>query len=97
MPYVARAKTGTPPVTGTGALRLPGFAGAVDFSLEGEPSKLRSSAVRLRGWIETEPTIATAAFRAGEAELKLDGGEALRLTFLGHTVADRRVYFEARG
>ncbi|HEY2751479.1 hypothetical protein [Phenylobacterium sp.] len=42
------------------------------------------------------PEVAAEAFRAGEGELKLQGGARFRLTMLGHSVGSEVAYFEMR-
>jgi hypothetical protein len=42
------------------------------------------------------PEVAAQAFRAGEAELRLEGGASFRLTMLGHSVGSEVAYFEMR-
>jgi hypothetical protein len=93
----ALAKTKTiVPTTGEAALKVTGFDGPAAFSFDGEPTALKAGLARMRGWIATTPAVAGRAFRAGEATLTLAEGAVLRLTFLGHTVDDGKVYFEAR-
>jgi hypothetical protein len=91
-----RIKAPLPKTTGTGQIKFSGFAGDVDFSIEGEPSRLKFGIARLKGFITAAPEIAERAFHAGEAMLTLASGEVLRLTLLGHTDQGREVFFEAR-
>jgi hypothetical protein len=85
-----------PICNGVGDLKFPGFAGAVDYAIEGEPARLRPGIARLKGSIRTTPENALAAFRAGEGVLVLDTGELLRLTMLGHTGGGDQVFVEIR-
>ena len=93
---MARIKTPLPQTTGVGQLRFPGYAGAVDFSIEGEPARLKFGIARLKGSIITDPMVANDVFRAGDALLTLDTGQVLRVTLLGHTAEAGQVFFEAR-
>ena len=92
---MARIKIVTPTI-GEGELRFSGFLGQAGFSMDGEPTALKYGIARMRGSIVVTPEVAAEAFREGEATLKLESGPVLRLTFLGHTADDGRVYFEAR-
>ena len=84
------------PTVGEGELRFSGFQGPVSFSIDGEPGSLKFGIARLRGWLAAAPADAQEAFRRGEGTLTLEDGKVFRLTFLGHTAEDRKVYFEAR-
>jgi hypothetical protein len=81
---------------GAGELRFRGFAGPVDYEILGEPSTLRLGPLRLRGSFTASAEVAAEAFRAGEAELKLEDGGAFRITLLGHSAGSDVAYFEMR-
>lgn len=81
---------------GTGELHCGGFTGPVDYEIQGDPSTLRLGPLRLRGRLMATPEVAAQAFRAGEAELRLEGGASFRLTMLGHSVGSEVAYFEMR-
>ena len=68
----------------------------MDYEILGEPTSLRLGPLRLRGSFSATPDIAADAFRAGEAELTLEGGAAYRLTVIGHTTGSNVAYFEMR-
>lgn len=91
-----RLRKQLPALTGLGELRFGGFSGSVDYEILGEPSALRLGPLRLRGAFTTTPAIADDAFRAGEAQLTLDGGARFRVTLLGHSTDSGVVYFEMR-
>ena len=85
-----------PNCTGVADLKFPGFTGLVDYTIAGEPARLRPGIARLKGSIRTTPENALAAFRAGEGMLHLDTGEFLRLVMLGHTDGGDEVFVECR-
>ena len=91
-----RLRKQLPAQTGVGELRFSGFSGSVDYEILGDPASLRLGPLRLRGAFTTTPQNAADAFRAGEAELTLDGGPRFRLTLLGHSTDSGVVYFEMR-
>ena len=93
---MARLRKQLPAHLGAGELRYRGFHGAVDYEILGEPSSLRLGPLRLRGSLSTTPEVAADAFRAGEAELTIDGGATFRITLLGHTEGSSVAYFEMR-
>ena len=93
---MARLRKQLPAHVGAGELRYRGFHGAVDYEILGEPASLRLGPLRLRGSLSTTPEVAAEAFRAGEAELTLDGGATFRITLLGHTEGSNVAYFEMR-
>jgi len=91
-----RLRKQLPAHLGAGELRYIGFHGPVDYEILGEPTSLRLGPLRLRGSFSATPDIAADAFRAGEAELTLEGGAAYRLTVIGHTTGSNVAYFEMR-
>jgi hypothetical protein len=91
-----RLRKQLPAHLGGGELRYIGFQGPVDYEILGEPTSLRLGPLRLRGSFSATPDIAADAFRAGEAELTLEGGAAYRLTVIGHTTGSNVAYFEMR-
>jgi hypothetical protein len=91
-----RLRKQLPAHLGAGELRYRGFQGPVDYEILGEPSSLRLGPLRLRGSFTATPEVAAEAFRAGEAELTLEGGKAFRLSILGHTEGSEVAYFEMR-
>ena len=93
---MARIKAPLPQTTGVGQIRFSGYAGDVDFAIEGEPARLKFGIARLKGSIIADPEVANDAFKAGDAVLTLDTGEVLRVTLLGHTPESGKVFFEAR-
>lgn len=93
---MARTPVATPEIPGEGSIHFAGHDGPVRFVTRGEPSSLRAGPGTLRGALLMEPELAEAAFRSGQARLTLPSGVSYRLTFLGHTQGDDRVYFEMR-
>lgn len=93
---MSRPRKQLPLSLGEGELRYRGFTGPVEYEIRGEPAGLKLGAARLRGAITATPEVAAEAFRAGEAELKLEGGGAFRLTILGHSAGSNVAYFEMR-
>jgi hypothetical protein len=93
---LARLRKQLPAHLGSGELRFRGFSGPVDYEVLGEPSTLRLGPLRLRGSFVATPDVAAEAFRAGEAELKLEDGASFRITLLGHTAGSETAYFEMR-
>jgi hypothetical protein len=91
----ARTKV-IPTCSGVADLKFTGFSGPVDYTIEGEPARLKPGIARLKGSIRTSPDTALAAFRAGEGVLHLDTGEFLRLIMLGHTGGGDQVFVEIR-
>jgi hypothetical protein len=91
-----RLRKQLPAHVGVGELHYRGFRGPVDYEVLGEPASLRLGPLRLRGSITATPEVAAEAFRAGEAELKLEDGRAFRLSMLGHTEGSNVAYFEMR-
>ena len=91
-----RLRKQLPAQLGAGELRYRGFQGPVDYEVLGEPSGLRLGPLRLRGSFSATPEIADEAFRAGEAELTLEGGSVFRLTIVGHSTGSNVAYFEMR-
>ncbi|HEY2355888.1 MAG TPA: hypothetical protein VGH86_00450 [Phenylobacterium sp.] len=85
-----------PAYLGAGELHCRGFTGPVDYEIQGDPSTLRLGPLRLRGRLTATPEVAADAFRAGEAELKLEDGAVFRLTMLGHSSGSDVAYFEMR-
>lgn len=93
---MARLRKPLPEHVGSGELRYGGFQGPVDYEIQGEPSTLRLGPLRLRGSLSATSEVAAAAFRAGEAELKLDSGATFRITLVGHSAGSSIAYFEMR-
>ena len=93
---MARLRKQLPAYLGAGELHCRGFTGPVDYEIQGDPSTLRLGPLRLRGKLTATPEVAAEAFRAGEAELKLEDGGAFRLTMLGHSAGSEVAYFEMR-
>ncbi|MFI4949697.1 MAG: hypothetical protein ACHP7A_01515 [Caulobacterales bacterium] len=93
---MARLRKQLPAHLGAGELHCRGFTGPVDYEIQGDPATLRLGPARLRGRLTATPEVAAEAFRAGEAELKLEGGAAFRLTMLGHSAGSDVAYFEMR-
>ena len=93
---MTRLRKQLPSQLGTGELHYRGFTGTVDYDIQGEPSSLRLGPGRLRGSLTTTPEVAAEAFRAGEAELKLQDGARFRITLVGHSEGSDVAYFELR-
>jgi len=93
---MARLRKQLPSHLGAGELRFRGFSGPVDYEVLGEPSSLRLGPLRLRGSFTATPEVAADAFRAGEAELKLEDGTSFRITLVGHSSGSNVAYFEMR-
>jgi hypothetical protein len=93
---MARLRKQLPAHLGAGELRFRGFSGPVNYEVLGEPSSLRLGPLRLRGSLTATPEVAAEAFRAGEAELKLEDGATFRITLLGHSAGSETAYFEMR-
>ncbi len=93
---MTRPRKQLPAHLGSGELRFGGFKGEVDYEVLGEPSGLRLGPLRLRGSLTATAEIAADAFRAGEAELKLEDGQPFRITVLGHSTGSNVAYFEMR-
>jgi len=93
---MSRPRKQLPLCLGEGELRYRGFSGPVGYEIRGEPGGLKLGAARLRGALTATPEVAADAFRAGEAELKLEDGGAFRLTILGHSAGSNVAYFEMR-
>lgn len=93
---MARQRKQLPAHLGAGELHCRGFTGPVDYEIQGDPATLRLGPMRLRGRLTATPEVAAEAFRAGEAELKLQDGAAFRLTMLGHSAGSDVAYFEMR-
>lgn len=91
-----RPRKTLPTTLGEGQLRYRGFSGPVAYEIKGEPASLKMGPTRLRGSLTATPEVAADAFRAGEAELQLDGGDAFRITVLGHSAGSNVAYFEMR-
>jgi hypothetical protein len=93
---LARLRKQLPAQLGAGELHFRGFTGPVAYEVLGEPSGLRLGPLRLRGSFTATPDVAADAFRAGEAELKLEDGSSFRITLLGHSAGSETAYFEMR-
>ena len=93
---MARLRKQLPAHLGAGELCFRGFSGPVSYEILGEPSSLRLGPLRLRGSLTATPEVAADAFRAGEAQLKLEDGSHFRITLLGHSAGSETAYFEMR-
>lgn len=93
---MARLRKQLPVRAGDGELRLRGSSCLVAYEIFGDPATLRLGPLRLRGSLTTTPEVAADAFRAGEAELKLEDGGNFRITLLGHSAGSGIAYFEMR-
>jgi hypothetical protein len=93
---MARLRKQLPAHLGAGELRFRGSSSPVSYEVLGDPSTLRLGPLRLRGSLNATPEVAAEAFRAGEAELKLEDGATFRITLLGHTAGSETAYFEMR-
>jgi hypothetical protein len=93
---MARLRKQLPSHLGVGEIRFRGLHADVEYEILGEPTSLRLGPLRLRGSFATTPEIAAEAFRAGEAQLTIEGGSAFRITLLGHTEGSTVAYFEMR-
>jgi len=93
---MSRPRKQLPVSLGEGELRYRGFAGPVDYEIRGEPTSLKLGPARLHGSLTATPEVAAEAFRAGEAELRLEGGVAFRITLVGHSAGSGVAYFELR-
>ena len=91
-----RLRKPLPAHLGAGELHYRGFRGPVDYEIHGEPGSLKLGPARLRGSLTATPDVAAEAFRAGEAELKIEGGDTFRITLLGHSAGSNVAYFEMR-
>jgi hypothetical protein len=91
-----RLRKQLPAHLGAGELHYRGFTGAVDYEIQGDPATLRMGPLRLRGSFTATPEVAAEAFRAGEAELKLEDGAAFRVVVVGHSTGSNVAYFEMR-
>ncbi len=81
---------------GAGEIHYRGYTGPVDYEIQGDPASLRLGPLRLRGAFTATPEVAAEAFRAGEADLKLEDGAAFRVTVVGHSTGSNVAYFEMR-
>jgi hypothetical protein len=93
---MSRLRKQLPAHQGAGELRYGGFEGRVDYEVRGEPGSLRLGPGRLSGFFTATPEVAAEAFRVGEAHLKLEDGEAYRITVVGHSSGSGVAYFELR-
>jgi len=93
---MARLRKQLPSHLGAGELRFRGFSGPVDYEVVGDPATLRLGPLRLRGSFTATPEVAADAFRAGEAELKLEDGASFRIVVVGHSAGSNVAYFEMR-
>jgi hypothetical protein len=93
---LARLRKQLPAHLGAGEVRYRGVSAPVDYEVLGEPSSLRLGPLRLRGSFTATAEVAAEAFRAGEAELKLQDGASFRITLLGHSAGSQVAYFEMR-
>lgn len=81
---------------GAGVVRFSGHEEPVQYSIQGDPARLRRGPARLRGSLSTTAEIAAEAFRAGEGVLTLEDGAELRATMLAHTAGGEDVFVELR-
>ena len=93
---MSRLRKQLPAQQGEGDLRFAGYEGRVEYEIRGEPASLRLGPGRLQGSFTASPEVAEEAFRAGEAQLRLDGGETFRITVVGHSAGSGVAYFEMR-
>ena len=93
---MTRLRKQLPAQLGAGELRYRGMEVPVDYEIKGEPASLRLGPGRLSGSLSATPDIAADAFRAGEAQLTLAGGEVYRITVIGHSAGSGVAYFEMR-
>lgn len=93
---MTRLRKPLPTQLGAGELRCRGFERPVDYEIKGEPATLRLGPGRLHGSLTATPEVAAEAFRAGEAQLRLAGGEVYRITVVGHSTGSDVAYFELR-
>jgi hypothetical protein len=93
---MTRLRKQLPAQMGAGELRYRGFEGPVDYEVRGEPTSLRLGPGRLSGFLSATPDVAAEAFRVGEAQLRLEGGEVYRITLVGHSAGSGVAYFEMR-
>jgi hypothetical protein len=91
-----RLRKQLPAHLGAGELHYRGFTGPVDYEIQGDPATLRLGPLRLRGSFTATPEVAAEAFRAGEGDLKLEDGQAFRVTIVGHSTGSDTAYFELR-
>jgi hypothetical protein len=85
-----------PTVEGAGHVRFSGHAGPAQYSIKGDPARLRFGSDRLRGSFSTTTELAERAFRAGEGVLMLECGTQFRMVMLGHTAGGPDVFVELR-
>jgi hypothetical protein len=85
-----------PIFAGPGLVRFSGHEGPVQYSIQGDPSRLRRGTGRLRGSLNMNADIAAEAFRAGEGVLVLENGAELRAVMLAHTSGGDDVFIELR-
>jgi hypothetical protein len=93
---MSRLRKPLPAHLGAGELHYRGFTGPVDYEIQGDPATLRLGPLRLRGSLTATAEVAAEAFRAGEAELKLEDGARFRVTVVGHSAGSDVAYFEMR-
>jgi hypothetical protein len=93
---MTRLRKPLPAHLGEGELRYRGFEGPVDYEVKGEPGSLRLGPARLHGSLTAAPEVAAGAFRAGEAELRLQDGAKFRINIVGHSAGSGVAYFEMR-
>lgn len=85
-----------PAFQGHGHVKFQGHAGPVDYTIHGDPSKLKFGTTRLRGSLSVPPEVAAEAFRAGSGVLTLEDGAEFRLQMLGHSAGAPEVFVELR-
>ena len=85
-----------PQFAGAGQVRFAGHTEPVQYSIAGDPSRLKPGILRLRGAFTTTPELAAEAFRAGEGALTLESGAELRITMLAHTTGGTEVFVELK-
>lgn len=82
--------------TGQGTVRFSGASVPATYVIEGDPARLRSGPLRLRGRIVVDPPTAAALFRASEGTLVLEGGVVLRAVMAAHTEGGCEVFVDLR-
>lgn len=74
---------------GQGELKFAGFVGEVAYTIQGNPT-VPSTRGSLNGSADTM----LAAFKAGQATLKIEGGKGLRITVTAHSTGAENAFFE---
>ncbi len=84
-----RVRSRPDPVSGEAELSFSGFRGPTDYVLH-SGDRMKTGTGALIGEAEN----LRAAFRAGQARLKLDDGHDLRIVVIAHTEGGDHAYFE---